>query len=185
MAGASGTSESRNQNPLGCRLDTGLTGKVKKEIIISIMNTQKTKKSSRSVKNKGLNKLLSNKLSNNRFVLPVVIAFVIASIGVGSYLVATGDAATCRNVTFGQGSSGTCVKYIQTEMNSFGGYGLAIDGQYGPKTASAVKSFQSRWGDRPVDGIVGPITWGTICSFARTWPYAYTAYKDGHYAGCY
>ena len=128
------------------------------------MNTTNTKKSSRSVKNKGFNKLLNNKLSS-RFIFPVIAAFVIASVGVGSYLVATGSAATCRSVTFGQGSSGTCVKYIQTIVNSFEG-GLAVDGQYGPKTANAVRLFQSRWHDG-VDGIVGPQTWGCFSLFCQ------------------
>jgi peptidoglycan hydrolase-like protein with peptidoglycan-binding domain len=49
------------------------------------------------------------------------------------------------------------VKNIQNLLNSAGGYGLAVDGDYGPKTKAAAKDFQSRYG-LLADGIVGPIT---------------------------
>lgn len=39
---------------------------------------------------------------------------------------------------------------------------LAVDGLYGPGTASDVRAFQGAWGIG-VDGITGPQTWGTLC----------------------
>ncbi|WP_143662161.1 peptidoglycan-binding domain-containing protein, partial [Streptomyces glaucescens] len=47
----------------------------------------------------------------------------------------------------------------QYRMNSAHGYSLAVDGQYGPGSDSACRSFQSRRG-LSVDGVVGPATWG-------------------------
>jgi peptidoglycan hydrolase-like protein with peptidoglycan-binding domain len=55
-----------------------------------------------------------------------------------------------------QGSSGRCVAELQRLLNTKG-FSLVIDGDFGPATASAVKSFQSSHG-LLVDGIVGPRT---------------------------
>lgn len=41
------------------------------------------------------------------------------------------------------GSNGESVKWIQWQLNTYG-YGLVIDGSYGPATTSAVKDFQSK-----------------------------------------
>ena len=43
------------------------------------------------------------------------------------------------------------------------GRGLAVDGIFGPKTATAVRSFQQALGIT-VDGIVGPLTWRALVS---------------------
>lgn len=53
-----------------------------------------------------------------------------------------------------RGSKGTQVKRLQEYLNWFGGYGLAVDGDFGSKTQSAVKDFQKRTG-LEVDGIFG------------------------------
>ncbi|MBS4202349.1 peptidoglycan-binding protein [Bacillus sp. FJAT-49732] len=43
--------------------------------------------------------------------------------------------------------------------------GVKLDGIYGPATANAVKTFQSRNGLK-ADGVVGPATWEKICRAA-------------------
>lgn len=56
-----------------------------------------------------------------------------------------------------KGSKGVHVSELQTILNKFG-YGLAVDGQFGPKTLEAVKAYQEEHG-LVVDGKVGPKTW--------------------------
>ncbi|WP_234313921.1 peptidoglycan-binding protein [Streptomyces sp. NBRC 109706] len=63
-------------------------------------------------------------------------------------------------VTVRQGDSGDAVAAAQTALNKHG-YGLAVDGQFGPATASAATAFQSAKG-LAVDGIIGPQTWQTL-----------------------
>lgn len=57
--------------------------------------------------------------------------------------------------TLKKGSKGKNVKYLQKYLNWFGGYGLAIDGEFGKYTENAVKDFQKRTGIG-VDGEFGP-----------------------------
>jgi len=54
------------------------------------------------------------------------------------------------------GSRGDEVRRLQTALNEQG-YGLAVDGVYGPKTQSAVRDYQSKH-SLQVDGIFGPLT---------------------------
>ncbi len=56
-----------------------------------------------------------------------------------------------------RGSTGSEVTKIQTKLKSWGYYSGEIDGIYGSKTVSAVKSFQRKNG-LMVDGIAGPQT---------------------------
>ncbi|MEU2134641.1 peptidoglycan-binding protein [Streptomyces sp. NPDC018352] len=63
-------------------------------------------------------------------------------------------------VTVREGSSGDAVAAAQSALNKYG-YGLAVDGQFGPATASAVISFQSDKG-LSVDGVIGPETWQNL-----------------------
>ncbi|MFB7231411.1 peptidoglycan-binding protein [Streptomyces fimicarius] len=60
-------------------------------------------------------------------------------------------------VTVREGESGDAVSAAQTALNKHG-YGLGVDGQFGPATASAVKDFQSKQG-LDADGVIGPQTW--------------------------
>ena len=43
------------------------------------------------------------------------------------------------------------------------GHNLTVDGIFGPKTVTAVRSFQQALGIT-VDGIVGPLTWRALVS---------------------
>lgn len=56
-----------------------------------------------------------------------------------------------------EGHSGEHVKRLQQFLNTEYGMGLAVDGDFGPKTKDAVKAFQSSVGV-DADGIVGPVT---------------------------
>jgi hypothetical protein len=68
-----------------------------------------------------------------------------------------------KSTTLRQGSTGNCVKYLQWALNqlSYISPKLQVDGQFGPMTNSAVRTFQSRVGIG-VDGVVGPQTWGKL-----------------------
>jgi len=58
------------------------------------------------------------------------------------------------------GSSGSAVRVLQRLLISHG-YGMRIDGVFGPLTETAVKAFQNRR-SLLVDGIVGNRTWGEL-----------------------
>jgi peptidoglycan hydrolase-like protein with peptidoglycan-binding domain len=62
--------------------------------------------------------------------------------------------------TIRQGATGPDVVYLQQRLQDFG-FTLPTDGNFGPMTASAVRSFQSSNG-LPADGIVGPGTWSAL-----------------------
>src|SRR5262245_5943612 len=59
--------------------------------------------------------------------------------------------------TVRQGSSGPAVQALQVQLVKHGS-SIATDGDFGPATDSAVRSFQSAHG-LSVDGVVGPATW--------------------------
>lgn len=63
------------------------------------------------------------------------------------------------------GSKGTGVTELQKSLNN-SGYGLATDGIYGPKTAAAVKDYQTK-NNLTVDGIAGN---QTLSSLGGTMP---------------
>jgi len=71
--------------------------------------------------------------------------------------------------TVQEGSTGGTVSELQSELNILG-YGLAVDGDFGPLTRAAVVAFQTS-AHIAVDGIVGPQTWAALT--------AAVAYKQG------
>ena len=71
------------------------------------------------------------------------------------------------------GSSGPAVRVLQTELNAKARISLAVDGQFGPATDTAVRNFQSSHG-LSVDGIVGQNTWRTLL-----WHYDYPNFGAG------
>lgn len=61
-----------------------------------------------------------------------------------------------------RGSKGVCVRWLQRELLDRG-YGILVDGDFGPKTEAAVRDYQKNHG-LSVDGIVGPKTIGSLMS---------------------
>jgi len=60
----------------------------------------------------------------------------------------------------GFGSSGTSVRVLQKLLIS-NGYGVPVDGVFGPVTEIAVKAFQNRR-RLSTDGLVGQKTWSEL-----------------------
>lgn len=59
-----------------------------------------------------------------------------------------------------KGDRGNVVKAVQRELNAHG-YRLTVDGAFGTRTDTAVRSFQKAH-KLSVDGIVGPLTWHAL-----------------------
>ncbi len=83
------------------------------------------------------------------------------------------SAAALGCPTVRQGSSGDCVRQLQTKLGLMGLLpSTQADGAFGPRTDAAVREFQGRtW--LPVDGIVGPQTWAKLDSSTVHDIYAY------------
>ena len=65
--------------------------------------------------------------------------------------------------TIRRGADGAAVKLLQERLDLFSG-DIAIDGDFGPATETALKNFQEFWGTLTVDGIAGPLTWTALWS---------------------
>lgn len=63
--------------------------------------------------------------------------------------------------TLRQGDRGDAVRHAQCLLNKIWGYPIAMDGIFGPNTASAVRGHQ-RDCNIAVDGVVGPQTWRAL-----------------------
>jgi hypothetical protein len=70
----------------------------------------------------------------------------------------------CTGIWLTLNSTGTQVKNVQTLLN-LNGANLAVDGDYGPVTQSAVENYQTEMG-LTVDGIVGPETCASLNSIS-------------------
>lgn len=120
------------------------------------------------------------------YILPVLVIVVVAAIGV--YLFGRSNAASCTSYTYSQGSKGTCVKYIQqlvnyqNKGNPYGSTQITADGDFGPKTKSAVVATQKQF-RLSADGIVGPKTWKEICSPHMSMPKSFPL-TSARAAGC-
>ncbi len=62
--------------------------------------------------------------------------------------------------TLKQGARGAAVVQLQNKLRAHG-YNVSADGDFGPRTADAVRSFQ-RVNHLGVDGVVGPSTWAKL-----------------------
>ncbi|HEY0641370.1 MAG TPA: N-acetylmuramoyl-L-alanine amidase [Pseudonocardiaceae bacterium] len=63
-------------------------------------------------------------------------------------------------VTVRNGSTGEAVRGAQVQLRRHGST-ITVDGQFGPATETAVRSFQSSKA-LTVDGVVGPVTWQNL-----------------------
>jgi zinc D-Ala-D-Ala carboxypeptidase len=92
-------------------------------------------------------------------------------VGVGGWAVSSvvvapaahADACYTWGRTLSQGMSGSDVAQLQIRIAGWAAYHdyIAIDGDFGPKTYSAVRRFQAAYG-LTVDGIAGPQTYSKI-----------------------
>jgi peptidoglycan hydrolase-like protein with peptidoglycan-binding domain len=77
----------------------------------------------------------------------------------------------CARYDFWYGDSSHCVTDIQQMLNDqirLGGYRgsyLSTDGDFGGRTYGQVRNFQARY-RLGVDGVVGPVTWRSLCMAA-------------------
>lgn len=69
-----------------------------------------------------------------------------------------------------QGATGALVRTLQGLLNVHGGFNLATDGSFGPKTTQAVRAYQYAHA-LTVDGVVGNQTWGALNTAKRGLPY--------------
>jgi zinc D-Ala-D-Ala carboxypeptidase len=98
----------------------------------------------------------------------LLLSFVMVMTGVAAGVGATATAAhadSCYtwNRTLSQGSSGGDVTQLQIRVAGWvtSGERLSYDGQYGARTAAAVKKFQAAYG-LSADGVAGPATFSKI-----------------------
>ncbi len=62
--------------------------------------------------------------------------------------------------TIKRGNKGSRVRMLQGLLIAWG-HNIRVDGVFGPNTEKAVRAFQAKYA-KPVDGIVGPITWNKL-----------------------
>ncbi|MFF0698092.1 D-Ala-D-Ala carboxypeptidase family metallohydrolase [Streptomyces tendae] len=100
----------------------------------------------------------------SRLLLSFVMLMAGAVVGVGATAgAAHADSCYTWNRTLSQGSSGSDVTQLQIRVAGWvtSGERLSYDGQYGARTAAAVKKFQAAYG-LGADGVAGPATFSKI-----------------------
>lgn len=73
-------------------------------------------------------------------------------------LYAASSSSSSKYETLRPGDTGTSVRQLQQTLKQKGYYSGTVDGDYGSGTTAAVKSFQTKMGITPVDGIAGDTT---------------------------
>ncbi|MEU3661376.1 D-Ala-D-Ala carboxypeptidase family metallohydrolase [Streptomyces sp. NPDC032940] len=100
----------------------------------------------------------------SRSLLTLVMLMAGTAVGMGA-TAGTAHADSCYtwNRTLSQGSSGSDVTQLQIRVAGWvtSGERLSYDGQYGARTAAAVKKFQAAYG-LSADGVAGPATFSKI-----------------------
>ncbi|WP_395577326.1 D-Ala-D-Ala carboxypeptidase family metallohydrolase [Streptomyces sp. BK79] len=100
----------------------------------------------------------------SRLLLSFVMLMAGAVVGVGATAgAAHADSCYTWNRTLSQGASGSDVTQLQIRVAGWvtSGERLSYDGQYGARTAAAVKKFQAAYG-LGADGVAGPATFSKI-----------------------
>lgn len=72
----------------------------------------------------------------------------------------TGKKLGDKMPTIQRGNKGSRVRMLQGLLLAWG-HKITLDGIFGPATERAVRAFQEKYA-KPVDGIVGPITWNKL-----------------------
>ena len=116
-------------------------------------------------------KLMVLLLATLAFALPTLGATPSADAREAPEATASGDCSwyTGSHPTISRGDyNSEAVAHAQCLLNYWMGYGLAEDGDFGPLTEAAVIDFQTIWGFKDIDGIVGPCTWAALHPY--DWP---------------
>lgn len=81
---------------------------------------------------------------------------------VGSETCSTINRLSTLTISLKKGVRGVYVKIVQTKLKYLGYYAASVDGDYGDKTVTSVKSFQTSTKKLLVDGIVGTVTYNYL-----------------------
>jgi peptidoglycan hydrolase-like protein with peptidoglycan-binding domain len=136
---------------------------------------------------KVLKPLLTGSFAKRFLIISVILALLLSSTVFGNTLVGTSYASQAQvqspqstqapspprpicnpnSPALQSGSTGAKVTELQRALTQVG-YGSllgksGVNGKFGPSTQNAVKKFQQD-NRLPMDGKVGPITWGTLCN---------------------
>lgn len=94
----------------------------------------------------------------------LVLVVLLASIGLG-FTVSEWSQPASAAATLEQGSQNGDVWDAQFRLKTIGYYQQAVDGNYGPVTAAAVRNFQYNYG-LTVDGLIGANTWKALRKYS-------------------